>query len=168
MENFVFLAGSEQETAALGRRLAELLPAGAVVALTGPLGAGKTRLVRAVAEASGVDPRAISSPTFVLVHEYQGRRPIFHFDAYRVKDEDEFQALAPDEYFDAGGLSFVEWADRVRGCLPRDCLWIAIEPTGSESRRVTVTAGDDRWQPVIANLAAWQSERRCSSDQGRG
>lgn len=160
MTTFVYLAEEEQATEALGRKLAELLPDGAVVALVGPLGAGKTRLVQAVAEASGVDRRAVSSPTFVLVHEYRGRRPLFHFDAYRVKDDDEFLALAPFEYFDAGGVSFVEWADRVIDCLPRDYLEVTIEPTGLESRRFTVNARGQQLQPVVANLAVWQSDGR--------
>ena len=77
---------SEDETTRLGRAIAELVEPGVVIGLVGPLGAGKTRLVRAIAEALGVDPAAISSPTFVLIHEYEGRLPIYHFDAYRLKE----------------------------------------------------------------------------------
>src|SRR5262245_34282399 len=104
----------ESETDTLGRCLAEILPAGAVVALIGPLGAGKTRLVRSICRAVGVEDGVVASPTFVLVHEYEGRLPIYHFDAYRLRNEQEFQALGPDEYFSSDGWSFVEWADRVR------------------------------------------------------
>ena len=89
-----------------------------VIALTGPLGAGKTRLVQAVAVASGVDRREVVSPTFVLVHEYHGSRPIYHLDAYRLRDDDEFLELGADEYFGPPNLVFIEWADRVRRCLP--------------------------------------------------
>src|SRR5262249_23180187 len=71
--------GSEAETERLGQALAELIPPGSVIGLVGPLGAGKTRLVRAVSEALGVDPTAIASPTYVLIHEYEGRLPIYHF-----------------------------------------------------------------------------------------
>ena len=99
------------------------------------LAAGKTRLVQAIAAAAGVDRRAVLSPTFVLIHEYRGRLPIFHFDAYRLSGEAEFQRLGPDEYFDAGGWTFIEWADRVRPALPAEHLVIRIEATGETSRR---------------------------------
>src|SRR4051812_5587441 len=84
---------SEFETDRLGRTLAELVESGTVVGLIGPLGAGKTRLTRAISEALGVDPGAIASPTFVLIHEYDGRIPVYHFDAYRLGGPDEFDAL---------------------------------------------------------------------------
>lgn len=127
-------AASEQETERLGAVLADVLPPGTVIALIGTLGAGKTRLVQAVAEALNVDARDIVSPTFVLIQEYQGDKPVYHFDAYRLRDEDEFLELGPEEYFDGDGLSLIEWADRVDGCLPGDRLEVAIEVTGPDSR----------------------------------
>src|SRR5438067_13388120 len=84
---------SEDDTARLGRALADLVEPGTVIGLVGPLGAGKTRLVRAIAEALGVDPTAISSPTFVLIQEYEGRLPIYHFDAYRLPTLESFEDL---------------------------------------------------------------------------
>ena len=158
MQPFVYEAHDEQATEALGRKLAELLPPSAVIALSGPLGAGKTRLVQATAVALGVERQLVSSPTFVLVHEYQGSRPVFHFDTYRLRDEDEFLALAPDEYFEAGGVTFVEWADRVSRCLPREVLEILIEPTGENARRFVISARGKSLQPVIAGLAAWKPD----------
>src|SRR6266852_4911587 len=104
------LAGTE----AFGRRLAAHLFGGAVIALMGPLGAGKTHLVRAVAEGLGVaDSRVVSSPTFVLIQEYDGRLPIYHFDAYRLRGETDFDELGAHEYFQSAGVCLVEWADRV-------------------------------------------------------
>ncbi len=147
-----FDAPDEQATEALGTALAGALPDGAVVALCGELGAGKTRLVQAVAAAEGIDRREVVSPTFVLVHEYHGRRTLYHFDAYRLRDEDEFLALGPDEYFEGGGLSFVEWADRVAGCLPRERVEIRIKPTGPASRRFEVEAIGRRYAEVVLNL----------------
>ena len=86
-----FTANNEHDTDRLGAALAEVLPPGTVVALIGTLGAGKTRLVQAVAAALGVPPGSVTSPTFVLVNEYTGGRlPIYHFDTYRLKDDDEF------------------------------------------------------------------------------
>jgi tRNA threonylcarbamoyladenosine biosynthesis protein TsaE len=131
---------NEQDTDRLGAALAEVLVPGTVVALVGTLGAGKTRLVQAVAAALGVPRDAVTSPTFVLVNEYRhGRLPIFHFDTYRLNDEDEFLALGPEEYFDSAGITFVEWADRVADFLPPDRLEITIDVTGDYSRRVTIS-----------------------------
>src|SRR5205814_7406277 len=94
-----------EATTDLGRRLGGLLFPGAVVALLGPLGAGKTHLVRAIAEGLGIsDPRAVSSPTFVLIQEYRARLPIYHFDAYRLRGEGEFFDLGGHEYFDGDGV----------------------------------------------------------------
>jgi tRNA threonylcarbamoyladenosine biosynthesis protein TsaE len=138
----VFDANDLADTQWLGAALAESLPDGCVVALIGTLGAGKTRLVQAVAEASGVAPGEVVSPTFVLVQEYHGRRPIYHFDAYRLQGDDEFLDLGPQEYFERPGLSFVEWADRVERCLPADRVEIRIEVTGESSRRFEITASE--------------------------
>ena len=108
-------------TEALGRRLGQLLGADVVVALVGPLGAGKTHLTRAIAMGLGLaDPRLVCSPTFVLLHEYAGRVPIYHFDAYRLRSEAEFADLGAAEYLEGDGVCLIEWADRVPGCLPAD------------------------------------------------
>lgn len=126
----------------LGRQLAEHLPPGSVVALSGTLGAGKTRLVQAIAAACGVDPADVTSPTFVLCREYHGTRTIYHLDAYRLKDEDEFLELGPEEMFASGGLVFIEWAERVANYLPPDCVEITLEVTGETSRRAIVRGGE--------------------------
>jgi tRNA threonylcarbamoyladenosine biosynthesis protein TsaE len=146
-------AQDESATAALGAALAEVLPPGATVALNGTLGAGKTRLVQAIAEASGVDRRNVVSPTFVLIQEYQGRRPVYHIDAYRVRDEDEFLQLGPDEYFEGQGLVLVEWADRVQGHLPAERIEVLIEVTGTQSRRFEITALGGRYETALERLA---------------
>ncbi len=135
-----FHADDLSGTDRLGEVLARVLPAGTVVGLTGTLGSGKTRLVTAIASACRIPAEEITSPTFVLVHEYHGERPIYHFDAYRLKDEDEFLELGPEEYFEGRGLSLIEWADRVEDCLPLDRLEIAIETTGSTARVFRLTA----------------------------
>ncbi|MBN1912475.1 MAG: tRNA (adenosine(37)-N6)-threonylcarbamoyltransferase complex ATPase subunit type 1 TsaE [Pirellulales bacterium] len=139
MNPLIFEADNLEATDRLGRALAQALPPGTTVALRGTLGSGKTRLVQAVAESLGVPAGEVVSPTFVLIHEYQGARPIYHLDAYRIADDDEFLELGPDEYFDdPQGLTFVEWADRVERCLPRQRLDVDIDPTGSTSRRFTL------------------------------
>lgn len=143
----------ESDTEQLGQRLAAALPECAVVGLTGTLGAGKTRLVQAIAAASGLDSRDVVSPTFVLMQEHHGNRSIYHLDAYRIRDDDEFWNLGVDEYFDGPGLVLIEWADRVRHCLPADRLEIDLAVLPGSSRRATITAFGARYEPVVAALA---------------
>ncbi|AMV39952.1 tRNA (adenosine(37)-N6)-threonylcarbamoyltransferase complex ATPase subunit type 1 TsaE [Planctomyces sp. SH-PL62] len=133
----------ESETVALGRALAEVVAPDVVVGLVGPLGAGKTRLSRAIAEALDVDPAAIASPTFVLIHEYEGVMPIYHFDAYRLPSPAAFEDLGASDYWTAGGVCLVEWADRVPESLPPDAWRVAIEPVDETRRTIRFTAPAD-------------------------
>lgn len=152
MDSLIYDVTDEAGTQALGAALSDLLPEGSTVALCGTLGAGKTRLVQAIAEASGIRRRDVVSPTFVLAQEYHGKRLIYHLDAYRLRDEDEFMELGPEEYFESPGLTFIEWADRVEGCLPEERIDVLIEVTGSESRRFHLTGHGDRYIDVIEQL----------------
>ena len=143
------LAGTE----AFGHRLASLLFGGAVVALIGPLGAGKTHLVRAIAEGLGIrDPRLVSSPTFVLIQEYNARLPIYHFDAYRLRTPAEFIDLGAHEYFEGKGVCLVEWADRVEECLPKDHLRVELEILGETGRRIMLEARGILYQALLSSL----------------
>ena len=130
---------SESETERLGQALAEVVRPGMTLGLVGPLGAGKTRLTRALVEALGVDPEEVGSPTFVLIREYQGVYPIYHFDVYRMKSPDEFEVLGGSDYFRADALCIVEWADRVASDLPRATIWVEIEPLDSTGRRFMIS-----------------------------
>ncbi len=148
-----FVAENEQATDRFGKLLAKHLPAGTVVALVGTLGAGKTRLVQSVATALGVPAEEVTSPTFVLVNEYlTGRLPVFHFDTYRLRDDDEFLELGPEEYFEGTGLTFVEWADKVVNCLPKDYLQVEIEVLTETTRQFTVTASSPSLEPLVREL----------------
>jgi tRNA threonylcarbamoyladenosine biosynthesis protein TsaE len=152
MEELTYQALDEEATAVLGRAMAELLPDGTVVALRGTLGAGKTRLVQAIAEGCGIDRREVVSPTFVLIQEHHGRRTIYHLDAYRLRDEDEFLALGPEEYFESDGLTLVEWADRVANCLPDERCEVDIQVTGEQSRTFVVRAVGERCAEILPQL----------------
>jgi tRNA threonylcarbamoyladenosine biosynthesis protein TsaE len=156
MSTFHFLARIEADTDRLGAMLADVLPAGSVVALIGTLGAGKTRLVQAVAAALGNPRDEITSPTFVLVNEYlAGRLPVYHFDTYRLRDEDEFLELGPEEYFSGPGITFVEWADRFEQLLPAGYLKIEIAPVGETEREFTISAVGAEYEAVMERLVAW-------------
>lgn len=146
----IFDSQTETDTVRLGTALAAALPGGAVVALNGPLGAGKTRLVQAVADALGIDRSEVVSPTFVLMQEYHGQKSIYHVDAYRIKDDDEFLQLGVDEYFAPGNLVFIEWADRVARCLPQELVRVEIEVTSPTSRRFRITGIDPSGLPTTA------------------
>jgi tRNA threonylcarbamoyladenosine biosynthesis protein TsaE len=152
-ETLEFRSQSEADTERLGHALAAVLPNGCVVALIGTLGAGKTRLVQAIAAATGVDPAIVVSPTFVLVHEYAGARPVYHFDAYRLKDDDEFLALGPEEYFESQGITLVEWADRVERCLPRNYIEVRVEVTGPTERLFQVKSVGNAHQSAVERLS---------------
>lgn len=158
-EELIYEAADEAQTAALGHKLAEVLPDGAVVGLDGTLGAGKTRLVKAVAEACGVPPQDVSSPTFVLMQPYHGRRTLYHFDAYRIADEDEFLQLGTDEFFESPAISLVEWAQRVEGCLPAERFSVRIEVLDGTRRRFHLSAAGPRYAAAIRQLRDWIARR---------
>jgi tRNA threonylcarbamoyladenosine biosynthesis protein TsaE len=149
---FTFRADGEADTERLGRELAEVLPEGSVVALQGPLGAGKTRLVQAIAAALGVDRRDVVSPTFVIVHEYAGQRPIYHLDAYRLRDDDEFLQLGVHENFVPPNLAFVEWAERIANCLPEERLDITIRIGEGDVRLFEVSGLGAAFEKVVRKL----------------
>jgi tRNA threonylcarbamoyladenosine biosynthesis protein TsaE len=140
-------------TERFGKLLAVELPAG-VVALSGTLGAGKTRLVQAIAAALEVNDEVVS-PTFVLCREYHGRRTIYHLDAYRLRDDDEFLELGIHELFETDVLIFIEWAERVERCLPDERIAIALDVTGETERRATITSPDSAWLAQVGG--AWNA-----------
>lgn len=140
-------------TQAFGWRLGESLWPGAVVALLGDLGAGKTHLARAIAEGLGIaDSRVVTSPTFVLVQEYATRIPIYHFDAYRLSSESDFVDLGVHEYFEDDGICLIEWADRVPGCLPTEHMRITLSVTGQSSRRLQAEGRGAAYEALVRRL----------------
>lgn len=149
MRTWTYDSESLDATGRLGVALAERLFPGAVVALVGPLGAGKTQLVQAVAEALGADRRLVTSPTFVLVHEYAARLPVYHFDAYRLSDPAEFAELGVEEYFAGDGICLVEWADKVRECMPEQHLEVRIAVMGPSSRRFEFAARGTAYERML-------------------
>lgn len=153
MDTATFDIADLSEMDRLGHLLADHLSAGSVVALIGTLGAGKTRLVQAVAEHLGHAAETVSSPTFVLLREYtDGDLPIYHFDVYRLERAEEFRHLSPDDYFESEGITFVEWADKFPQVLPKNHLEVHIDITGETQRRVQLIAHSAEFEKVIATI----------------
>jgi len=127
-------------TLALGRELGANAQPGALMALVGDLGAGKTLLTQGIAAGLGYAGQ-VTSPTFTLVHEYfGGRQPLFHFDFYRPDHAEELVALGWDDYLDGSGVVVVEWADRFPSLMPAETRWIALDHDGT-GRRATDLPG---------------------------
>lgn len=127
---------SVNETLALGRALGESVVGGLAIALVGPLGAGKTHLVKGIAVGNGLaDPDDVTSPTFVLASEYPGRFRLHHLDLYRLRHSAEVEALGLEEMTEKDRVAVIEWADRFPDALPTDALWIRIRPGEAEGDR---------------------------------
>lgn len=133
---------SADETQALGKKLAESLRPGDVIAYFGDLGAGKTAFTRGIAEGLGVSEQ-VTSPTYTIVNEYlSGRLPLFHFDMYRLGSSDELFDIGWEDYLARGGVCAVEWSENVEDAL-RDAIHITIEkdPLEPDTRRITIEGG---------------------------
>lgn len=147
------LTESEEATIELGQQLAAVLQPGAIIALVGDLGAGKTRLVQAIAAGLDVPPEFVNSPTFTLVQEYPGRIPLRHCDTYRLRHPDEFLDLGLDELLAPDGIALIEWADRVIHLLPRDILRIDIRILSPTTREFQLTATGLSSRAILTRLS---------------
>ena len=138
-----FLSHSVSETENLGCRLASVLSPGSVVAYQGGLGMGKTAFTRGLAR--GLECRArVTSPTYTIVYEYEGRMPLFHFDMYRLPDEDALFDIGWEDYLDRGGVCAVEWSEQVADAMPEDTVYVTIarHPQQEDWRIITIEGAD--------------------------
>ena len=126
------------ETKEIGRQIGKQLTRGDVVALTGSLGAGKTCLIQGLVNGLGAETDCVTSPSFVLINEYQGRMPVYHFDIYRLSSEKEVLDLGYEEYIDGHGVTIIEWADKICGLLPPRTINIRLTITGPEKRLIGI------------------------------
>jgi tRNA threonylcarbamoyladenosine biosynthesis protein TsaE len=130
---------SAEEMQLFSKEWAASLPLGAVVALYGDLGAGKTTFVRGMAQGiEGIDVQTVSSPTFTLLHIYQGSLPLYHFDLYRLPNALEFLNAGFDEYFATAGICCIEWADKISSLLPKNTWSVTLSYLGQESREISI------------------------------
>jgi tRNA threonylcarbamoyladenosine biosynthesis protein TsaE len=142
-----------EQTTAVGQQLGQAAFPNAVFGLLGPLGAGKTSLVQAVAKGLEVpDPLAVVSPTFVLVQEYHGRLPLYHIDVYRLTSSAQFLELGVQELMEAGGVTCIEWADRVLPWLPRSRLLLTLSVDTGQIRRLHLQASGNAYEQLLTRL----------------
>ena len=137
-----YLSHSEAETETLGQQLGQTLSPGTVVAYRGGLGMGKTAFTRGLARGLGY-PGRVTSPTFTIVNEYDGRVPLFHFDMYRLADADALFDIGWEDYLDRGGVCAVEWSEQVEEALREDTVWVTIarHPEQDTWRIITIEGG---------------------------
>jgi len=135
----VIITNNENETIIEGEKLGRALGPGAVVALFGGLGAGKTAFTRGLAAGLGISMN-VSSPTFTIVNEYPGITPLFHFDMYRLDSEDELFDIGWDDYHGRGGVCAVEWSEKVPGAFPPETIVVKLENLGGDSRRLEIAS----------------------------
>lgn len=134
-------SANEEETEAIGWKLARCLSPGSVVAFTGDLGAGKTAFVRGMARGLGITQR-VTSPTFTIVNEYDGGRlPLFHFDMYRLHTADDLFDIGWEDFLQRGGICAVEWSENVRDALDADTIYVDIRRGEEENQRVLTLHG---------------------------
>lgn len=133
---------NEAETEAAGARFSENLPDGAVVALYGDLGAGKTAFVRGMARGMGINAR-VNSPTFTIVNEYLGRRELYHFDMYRLGSSDELFDIGWEDYLSRSGVCAVEWSENVEDAFEGNEITVRIEKTSDNGRKIEIGGTDE-------------------------
>ena len=123
--NRVVFLSSPEEMIAYGKQLAATLPPGSILALSGDLGAGKTTFVQGLALGLQID-QPVQSPTFIYFNQYEGEKPLFHFDLYRMKGPQDFLGMGFDEYFEAEGICAIEWPERIASLLPKRAMRISF------------------------------------------
>lgn len=142
---------NQEELEKIAEKLGRLVHSGDVICMTGDLGVGKTTFTQALAVGLGVEDY-VTSPTFILINEYEGRIPLYHFDVYRIGDAGEMEDLGYEEYFYGDGVCVIEWADLIKDILPYNYLWIEIRITGVKSRQICLTGTNDYYKEIIGEL----------------
>ena len=143
-----FLLNNVEETMALGEKIGSLVRAGDIICIDGELGSGKTHLTKGLAMGLGIN-EYITSPTFTIVNEYDGRLKLYHFDVYRVNDPDEIENIGFDEYIFGQGVSIIEWSNLIEDLIPYEHIQINISKVpekGDDYRKINIEYFGDRYQ----------------------
>jgi len=139
------ISNSVDETMKIGEKLAKSLKSGDIVALVGDLGSGKTVLTKGIAKGLGVkNAHYVNSPTFVIIKEYRGKMPLYHFDLYRLDKRSSLDEMSYDEYFYGSGVTVVEWADKIRELLPKKYWEVRLSVVGESERKIVIARKGNR------------------------
>lgn len=141
MHDLIFHSHSPEATVRFGKRFGRALKPGSVVALSGDLGSGKTTLIRGIASGLRVAKSCVKSPTFVVLHIYKGKIPVYHFDLYRLDRAADLDAIGFEEFIaNSDSIALIEWAERAASVLPKERFVIQLFDTGEQSRKIRIRA----------------------------
>ncbi|MCQ2598406.1 MAG: tRNA (adenosine(37)-N6)-threonylcarbamoyltransferase complex ATPase subunit type 1 TsaE [Treponema sp.] len=132
-----FKTKTPEETIELGRKIGKLLKKGDILAMQGTLAAGKTTITKGIADSLGVSD-TITSPTFCLISEYEGKMPLYHMDVYRLEGTDDFENLGTEDMLYGEGVSIIEWSEKIMDALPKKTIILKLEPQDDGSRIITI------------------------------
>ncbi|GHV83460.1 tRNA (adenosine(37)-N6)-threonylcarbamoyltransferase complex ATPase subunit type 1 TsaE [Spirochaetia bacterium] len=145
-ERTVFLSNSQEETEDIGKKIGCLLIRGSVLALKGGLGAGKTCLTRGIARSLGVTC-PVTSPTYTIIHEYEGAVPFFHIDAWRLSGSGDFEELGGIEILEGDSICVIEWSDHISGALPENTIFAEIKILQDGKREIVIDGLSNEIKP---------------------
>jgi tRNA threonylcarbamoyladenosine biosynthesis protein TsaE len=143
---------SARKTQDIGRLIAGNLNKGDIVCLFGDLGSGKTVLTKGIGLGLGLDKDRVTSPTFVIIRQYEARIPIYHFDLYRLALPEDILSLGYEEYLFDQGVSVIEWADKLGCFIPKEFLKIELRVVGREKRHLKISAKGSRYKKLMEKL----------------
>ena len=146
----VFEINSVEQTTQLGINLGRLLNAGDIVCLTGDLGTGKTHITKGIAKGLNIDDN-ITSPTFTIVNEYEGKMPLYHFDVFRIGCSDEMYDIGYEEYINGEGVCIIEWANLIEDILPDEYLYIELKYKDM-SREMILNPVGEKYEKIVEEL----------------
>ena len=136
-----FTTKTAEETIELGKKIGSLLKKGDVIAMQGTLAAGKTTITKGIAQALEIKDN-ITSPTFCLISEYEGKMPLYHMDVYRLDGAEDFAGLGTEDMLYGNGVSIIEWSEKIMSELPKKTIILKLEPQEDGSRIITI----ENWQ----------------------
>src|SRR4030065_1548238 len=143
---------SVNETLAIGKKLGRLLSPGDVILLTGELGAGKTCLVKGIADGLGIKGTRITSPTFIIINEYTGKIPLYHIDLYRIGIIEDLREIGMEEILYGKGVTAIEWAERIKDTLPDERVDITLKCVDDKTREIDISAFGSHHREILKKL----------------
>ncbi len=152
MDPFTVTSHSEEETWALAKHLAGHLKAGDIVCLYGDLGSGKTTFTKGLAQGLKIKMNKVHSPTFTLMNIYEGKRPLYHFDLYRMDDIKEILNIGYEEFLFGDGIAVVEWADKLKSLLPEEFMEVRFSHAGENERTITLCPHGEQYSVLLGKL----------------